>query len=339
MKLIEASYYDGRSTLERKVSMLLEPLDRLRVFGDGIDVSWALTQIRLSSRVGNTRRHLSFPDGSQCETADNDAIDELFAGVHSAAFSRLLHLWESKLRYVALALALTGISLWTGITYGVPALARQIAFRLPPETDELLGQQALEGLDKYLLQPTKLPPQRQAAMKKLFEDMTAGIAGAAEYEIELRASKAIGANALALPSGIVVVTDALVELSQNDDELIAVIAHEIGHLKQRHALRRVLQDSATVVVMIAVTGDISSIISVSALLPNMIVQSKYSRDFEREADDFAFDYLKRRNVSPEALTAILVRMEKNHASSNTLLDYVSSHPATKERAARANAAR
>lgn len=219
----------------------------------------------------------------------------------------------------------------------VPALAKRIAFSLPAATDRMLGREALQGLDKALLKPTGLSPRRQAELKALFASMTASIPGAADYRIELRASQRIGANALALPSGIVVVTDALVELAANDDELIAVLAHEIGHLRQRHGLRRLLQDSATLLVLVAVTGDIGSMVSLGAALPNLLLQSKYSRDFEREADDFAFAYLKRHSIAPESLTAILLRMEKKFGASGA--SYWSSHPSAQERAERSRAAR
>jgi predicted Zn-dependent protease len=53
-----------------------------------------------------------------------------------------------------------------------------------------------------------------------------------------------------------------------------------------------------------------------------------------EADDFALDYLKRRAIPNEALTSILLRMENGADSSGGLPDYLSSHPATRERVER-----
>ena len=338
MTPVDGRYYDGKSTRQHKVSLDADAPGRLRIAGDGIDFTCALADVRASSRLGNTRRHLTFADGSQFETEDNDAIDAIFAGTKGGAFGRLLHRWESTLGYVALALVLTVAAIWAGVTYGIPAAAKQVAFRLPEATNQLLGKEALESLDKVLLEPTRLPPQRQGELRKLFADMTTGLPGADQYRIELRASKVIGPNALALPSGIVVVTDALVELAKDDNELTAVLAHELGHLKQRHALRSVLQNSGTVVLLIAVTGDVSAVVSITATLPTLLVQSKYSRDFEREADDFAFDYLQQRNIPAESLTALLVRMEKKPDASGGAMSYLSSHPATRERAERARAA-
>jgi Zn-dependent protease with chaperone function len=334
MRAVAARYYNGKSSQERDVSIHAEAPAHLRIIGDGIDFSHALVDVRPSSRIGNMARQLYFPDGSQCETDDNDAIDELFAGRRAEAPGRLLHRWESRVRYVAVAFVLTSVLLWAGIGYGIPALAKQIAFSLSPSTDTMLSEEALGGLDKVLLEPTQLTPKRQAEVKALFSDMTANIDGAGGYRLELRASKKIGANALALPSGIVVVTDPLVELATGDGELTAVLAHEIGHLRQRHDLRRLLQGSATAVLVIAVTGDMSSVASLAAALPTLLVDSKYSRDFEREADDFAYDYLRRRGIRSEVFSEILLRMEKQEGRAGGVPGFLSSHPASPERAER-----
>ena len=49
------------------------------------------------------------------------------------------------------------------------------------------------------------------------------------------AQEAVYLRALALPGGIIVVTDDMVNLAANDPELLAVLAHEMGHLRGRHA--------------------------------------------------------------------------------------------------------
>lgn len=331
MTAVEAHFYDGKSSQQHRVSISPELPHHLRVIGEEVDFSCNLAEVRQSSRVGNTPRRLYFPDGSQCETEANDAIDEMFSRVRPTPFGQLLHQWESRLRYALLALALTAFSLWAGVTYGIPALAKQVAFSLPATTDNMLGREALEGLDKILLEPTQLPPKRQAEVKALFSSMAKGLSGADNYRLEFRASKKIGANALALPSGIIVVTDPLMEIAKCDNELIAVFVHEIGHFRQRHALRWMLQNSATALVIVAVTGDFSSVASLSTALPALLVQSKYSRDFEREADDFAYAYLRNHAIPSESLTAILLRIEQQIGASDHIPNYLSSHPAMQER--------
>jgi len=339
MTPFRARYYDGKSSQQREVLVWAEPSGRLRVRGDGVDFSCRIAEVRPSLRVGNTRRHLQFADGSQCETEDNDAVDRIFAGLPSEAPGRLIHRWESRLGYALLALVLTAAALWAAIAYGIPALAKQVAFVLPPSIERALGRDALAALDRVLLAPSRLPPARQEKLRALFSSMISGIDGAGGYRLELRASKRLGANALALPSGEIVVTDQLVELAEKDDELVAVLAHEIGHLRQRHGLRRLLQDSATVLLMAVVTGDLTSIASLAGALPAILLQAKYSRDFEREADEFALDYMKRNGIPSESFGAILLRMDKRRGAATDIPDYLSTHPAASERVERSRAAR
>jgi Zn-dependent protease with chaperone function len=189
--------------------------------------------------------------------------------------------------------------------------------------------------------PSRLPAERQDALRKLYAGMAASIEGAGSYRLEIRNGGRLGANALALPAGIIVVTDELVELSKDDRELEGVLAHEIGHLRQRHILRHVLQDSATALLIAVTLGDITSVTSLAAAAPTLLLQAKFSRDFEREADDFALGYLAQRGIPLEMFGAILQRMEEKRPggkkTDKDALDFLSSHPATRERIERAKA--
>ncbi len=142
-----------------------------------------------------------------------------------------------------------------------------------------------------------------------------------------------GANAFALPSGIVVITDALVKLSRNDDEVIAVLAHEVGHLEHRHSLRIVMQDSAVALVAATVIGDPFSSSTLAAALPTMLVHARYSREFETEADDYAYGFLVSHRIPTQAFADMLTRLDSEQESS-VAETFLSSHPSTQERVER-----
>ena len=342
MSDVRALYFDGRSSDGHDVVLSVgfgtDARRVLRLRGAGVDLSWPLAQLRVSDRIGSSRRYLYLPDGSQCETDDNAGVDELFIGEESAA-ARLLHRWESGLGYAFAALAITAVVAWAFIVWGIPAIAKQVAFALPAKTERLIGSDALSALDRFVFTPSKLPPQRQESLRRLHARMIAGIDGASGYRLELRKGNRAGPNALALPAGIIVLTDELVELSKDDREIEAVLAHEIGHLRQRHILRHVLQDSATVLLVTVTFGDMASLSSLAAAAPTLLLQAKFSRDFEREADDFAFGYMARRGIPPEMFAAILQRIEENRPQGTDVPDYLSTHPATRERIERARGAR
>jgi predicted Zn-dependent protease len=221
----------------------------------------------------------------------------------------------------------------------IPAAAKQIAFNLPPSTERLIGQHALETLDHSVLEPSRLSLERQSQLRELFSSMLLTLDGAGTYQIAFRSSKQLGANALALPSGTIVITDGLVNLAANDHEIKAVLAHEIGHLQERHGLRQLLQSSATALLAIGLVGDVSTGSSFLAALPTLLLQSKYSKEFEKQADAFAFAYLKRAGIPAEALLSLLQRIERQSDKAGTLPDYLSSHPGIQERVENAKTAK
>ena len=66
-------------------------------------------------------------------------------------------------------------------------------------------------------------------------------------------------------------------------------------------------------------------------LPMMLAQTKYSRQFETEADDFAFGLLKRKRYLPAAFAAIMEKLDEQRNDRPTGFGYFSTHPLTDER--------
>ncbi len=290
--------------------------------------------LEISPRLGDTPRLISLPDGGRFETNDNDAIDQLLAGAGRHGGYRLLHRMERHLPLVLVFTLLVGAFVYVSITYGVPALSRGIAFELSPETNQLLGQGTLELLDKTRFSESELPPERQKQLIALFRSYTDRYP---QWHIQplLRKGNQVGPNALALPGGEIVFTDELVELAEDDRELLAILGHEIGHLEQRHLMRRVLQSSMLTVVVVAVTGDVSTVSSMVYAIPTILMELKYSREFETEADDFAFEFLRQNRIAPVHFANIMRRLadslDEDVDSGDEDGAFLSTHPPTRER--------
>jgi predicted Zn-dependent protease len=86
-----------------------------------------------------------------------------------------------------------------------------------------------------------------------------------------------------------------------------------------------------VLIIAAVTGDVTSITSLAATIPTVLVEAKYSRNFEREADEYALQHLRAHDIAPHYFADILLRMENTRPSRGDIPDYLSTHPATEER--------
>jgi predicted Zn-dependent protease len=118
-----------------------------------------------------------------------------------------------------------------------------------------------------------------------------------------------------------------------------VLAHEIGHVERRHTMRHILRDSATAVVIATTTADAASLSVAVAGLPAMLATMEYSREFEAEADDYAFRLLQGAGISPLAFATIMERLQRElETDEDQELPFLSTHPGTTERIARARAA-
>jgi Zn-dependent protease with chaperone function len=211
------------------------------------------------------------------------------------------------------SLVALAIIFWAGYRWGVPWTAREIAERLPRAIESEIADQVLKSADGLFLEPTGMTAARRAALADTFAELRSAAGLPANVRLEFRKAKAwIGANAFALPGGVVVLTDQLVEGMKKEAHVIAVLAHELGHIERRHSMRMVLQNSIIGLVTMAVFGDASSVAGVAIALPTTLAHSGYSRDFEREADQFAFDLLRKTGRTPADFAAAMRTLKSLH---------------------------
>jgi Zn-dependent protease with chaperone function len=231
------------------------------------------------------------------------------------------------------ALAVTAAMLAASYWLVFPVIVRVVAAGVPQGALEAVGSQTLASLDDGLLEPTTLSVPRQQELTSAFRRLSIPPALAAHTRLEFRRSDALGANALALPSGVVVMTDGLVALATDVDDVVAVLAHEVGHLEGRHSMRAVVQSALVSGLIALVVGDVSAL---AAAAPAALLNARYSRDLEREADAYAVGALRAIGVRPTKLADMLERMEAEHAkaagdSPAGVFSYLSTHPTTDER--------
>jgi len=241
--------------------------------------------------------------------------------------------WLEQRRSAAIgAAAVTVLGVVFFFQVGLPWMANQVAPAVPPAIERTITRQAMALIDRVHTDPSKLPADRRAALQAQFAALVAGLPREADFRLEFRSAPKLGPNAFALPDGLVVVTDELVELVESDDELVAVLAHEAGHHEHRHGMRQALQSSAVVVVAGFLFGDLSGTGSLSVSIPVLLLESGFSRRHEAEADQFAFTLLKQRGRSPNDFGTVMARLSKHHGEQDMgAISYLSTHPASAER--------
>ena len=156
-------------------------------------------------------------------------------------------------------------------------------------------------------------------------------------------------NAFAGPGGFVYVTVGLLDILEKKDELASVLAHEIGHVSERHSVRSYYnaQKIKTVLTLVDIAamatgfpplagmggdiiGDFSRIV---ANLTAMIIAQGYSRNWESTADELGLHYTSKAGYDPQAMVSVLerfLRLEEERGES-VKLTILSSHPKTEDR--------
>lgn len=330
MKALDAWFYDGRTPRRQAARLIFADGEVVATGEFGIRKA-VLAELEISEPMGGAPRTLGFPDGALLEVPDGRAMVDWLreAGVADSPVVRLQGRWRWALGALAASMALIAAC----YVWGLPLLSRVVAERVPQSASEALSRQTLALLDDRMLSPSKLPEERQKSLAKNIDAYLGSGSGIPAYRLHFRAS-GIGPNAFALPSGDVVVFDELVKLAESDDEVAAVIAHELGHVAHRHGMRQLIQSSVVSFIVGVYFGDVSSVASGLAALA---LASNYSREFERQADDYGSGLIRRSGHDPEALAVMLERLEsayaKVHAGENGG-SMLSSHPDTAERVRR-----
>ena len=150
-------------------------------------------------------------------------------------------------------------------------------------------------------------------------------------------------NAFAAPGGLILVTRGMVRCCESEDELAAVVAHEICHVEKRHGLKAIKQGRLTEAFTVIAAestaqagneqlakltrefeGSVGDVVKT-------LTTSGYSRDQEREADVAAVRLLQRAGYPDGAMITMLRRMDKRLAGARGL-GFAKTHPSARSRA-------
>jgi len=327
--MVRARYYDGWTSQAHAVE-LSRQAGELAVVGEGVRICVPLSEVRISEALERAPRVFELPGGARCEVEPGEAALLLLEllGHRERGVSRWQRHWGLALACAAATLALA----FAGYRYGLPKLAEGVAKGLPEEWVHLLGSHTLAALDEAAFEASELDAEvRERLAARLAALRPPEGEDGPAYVLHFRSAGPIGANAFALPGGEIVLTDALVRLARSDEEVLGVLAHELGHLRERHALRGLLQASAIAMFVAVWLGDVGSL---ATALPAFVLEAQYSRDFEREADRYAAALLRANALATTPLAELLARLEAESGgpgSPGGLAAYLSSHPATSER--------
>lgn len=135
-------------------------------------------------------------------------------------------------------------------------------------------------------------------------------------------------SAMSAPGGFILLSRAMIELAKNEDEIAAMLAHEVAHISQKHAEKNIknsnqLSLGKSFLSQVAKDSDKKGIKTFSEAIAAGLDIS-YNKDQEMEADAEAINILKKAGYAPGALKQFMERMPKNN-------DLMSKHPQSEAR--------
>lgn len=325
---VEIVFYDGQRS--QPYTAKLSALDAAYVqvnYGDDFQQRhiYAYEQMIFMGSIGRTAAVVDLPDDARIEFQGE--IPKWFTLENKKIWHSIWTL-ERTPSFILAGVVLLIAFVFSVIQWGIPAAAYYAAQHLPNDTMHSIGDR-LEDYVREQTLDTDVALEKQKHITHLYQTK---IADQPAAKIIFRGGGLLGANAFALPNNSIIVTDELLEMADNDQQVLAVLAHEQGHLTERHSLQQALTNIGTSALWVSITGDSTDLLTTA---PALLLGAHYSRDFESDADDFALARMKQQGISPQHFANFMKKMyvaENNQQPAEEgFINLISSHPATLER--------
>lgn len=306
-----ADLFDGQSAVRHPVTLLWQPDGLAVTQADGAaelvpDSDLTLVEHRGDRLVYGHRDHngwrLLVPVDAPPELLERMPQGGKYGGV------------IDRLGLIRASVVLGGIS--AAIVAAVMTAPSWLGPRVPEAWEQRIGSALVGDLQQF----TCSTPESDAALAALTRDVDDG-----KSPITVQLAKIDMVNAVALPGGRVLLFDKLVQEAKSPDELAGVLAHEAGHVRKRHVMQALLRQFGLSILLSGANSDIGGTLGGVAAMG-------YSRDAEREADEWSRMRLAKADISPAATAAFFGRLRKlDPTAGNKQLSYINSHPDSGER--------
>ena len=321
----ECVFFDGNSSRKKNTELIFS--DRqfsFRVISDNevINYKYNYDQIKIEY----------FPKLLQIRSVQNpnqflQVTDEVFIREFQDTLKKQgrLHWYQhimnlSSKSYIAITVALIGMIV--GIyAYGIPWVAASAVYLLPTQFDQEIGDAYIDKfIDFYDVDENK------SELVTEFWNAT----NHNEFDkINILVLDSDMANAFALPNGTVVIYSGLIDYVRTPSELAGVIAHEAAHIKMRHSLKKICRDLSAYIVISVIFNDVNGIMAIIGNNIDNLNSLSYSREYEREADKLAVNYLQNNRLQAYELGRFLKRISQS--SMINIPEILSTHPDMNDR--------
>ena len=320
-------YYPG--TLKFSRVMMRDTADQIIVYRDNDDIieNSSKKDLEIDQKVPGLPITIYFPSGGKF-VADDESADL------SEDSKSLVSAIEKNKYFLYFGIFLIPAMIYIFSTAIFPYTSLKIAETIPYEMKQMITAQFLKTNDGLIKNQSNLTNERKQNITKMFhQGITQLNLKTENYNLIFISSDESGANAFALPDGTIILTDDLVNLYEGDDDLLlSVLLHEVGHVANNHGLTLVIRSIGTVMILNYIIGDISALSDLIITSSAFFLQLSFSREMETDADYYSLSKLIEINKDPNLIARALEKLSiYTEDDGDIVTSYLSSHPITKDR--------
>lgn len=194
-------------------------------------------------------------------------------------------------------------------------------------------RQAVNYMDKQ----NRVLPAGNSYSQRL-KRLTSGLTKVNGVPLNFKVYQTNDVNAFACADGSVRVYTALMDV-MTDNELLGIIGHEVGHVGLKHSKKAIRNELLTGALRSAIASSDSKMgyLAASSLgaIGESMINAKYSRSQEKEADDYGYSFLKKHGKNPWGMVMALEKLQalqkKAGVKSSYIANMFSDHPDLKTR--------
>lgn len=230
-------------------------------------------------------------------------------------------------------------------SFNLPSLGDTTSGIISRQQEYELGRTWLKALRSQT--PMVSDPQLKEYLENLV-DRLAAVSDVQDHRLIPLVIDSPALNAFAAPGGIIGVNTGLFIHAKTEAQFAAVLAHELAHLSQRHYARNIeearnntIPNAAailgSILIMATAGGDAGTAALTSAVAGMQSARLRFSRQFEREADNIGITTLARAGFDPQAMPEIFEEMNKASLYGSRPPEFLLTHPVTENRIASSRA--
>jgi hypothetical protein len=226
------------------------------------------------------------------------------------------------------------VSVIVAYIFGVPLLAGNIVRVMPIEWEQEFGDTVAAQLEEQLQEAggweicdTDPNSLANRAISRFAEAAMEG--SGSPFTASITVVRSAVPNAFALPGGKAFYFSALLDQTETPDEFAGVMAHELGHVAHRHVMESLVSSAGTGLLIGFILGDMSGL-SIAGGLGAMLIDTRFSRQAEAEADRYSASVAARLGFDPVGLPNLLERVAADDDFTRAFA-LLSTHPLTEER--------